>query len=426
MLYEHPPHAPVQPKNNSLLYVLLAIITVIIVIPLLWYHSKAEQAVVSSELTLPSPKIINQITSEAPEVDWHSITVKAGTNLSKIFQEQGLSDKTLQAVLALGKLTDPLKRLRPGEKIRLLITPEHQLQRLVYQYSNTEALSIHLDEDNYNADIETLPEEKHYNFASGTIKQSLFVAGQKAGLPQKLLLELTELFNWDIDFAKDIREGDSFTVLYEEIYVNGNKVRNGDIIAAEFINQGTPYQAIRFTDDKGHTDYYTADGESVRKAFLRTPVKYSRISSQFNPRRSHPILNTIRAHKGVDYAAPTGTPIKTTSDGKIGFIGKKGGYGNAIIVQHNSKYSTLYGHMSKFARGLKTGSSVQQGQIIGYVGSTGLASGPHLHYEFRINGKQVNPIKVKLPQAKPIAKNLKTSFQAKARQLMDQLSALHA
>ena len=428
MLYEHPPHRPVKPKSNLLLFILLLIITAIIIVPLLWHNSNNsphDTTTSSEELTLPPAQIITEETIQAPQANWHSITVKAGTNLSNIFHDQGLSDKTLQNIMAVGDIAKPLKSLQPNQTIRLLIGPDKQLQRLIYQYKATEALAIHLDEGHYMAEVTQLPEERHYNFASSTIQQSLFTAGEKAGLTQKLLMQLTELFNWDIDFAKDIRPGDTFTVLYEEIFVNGKKVRNGNIVAAEFINQGKPYQAIRFTDDKGHTDYYSPEGESLRKAFLKTPVKFTRISSQFNPRRQHPILNTIRAHKGVDYAAPRSTPIKATSNGKVTFLGQKGGYGNAIIIEHGKKYSTLYGHMSKFAKNLKSGSTVKQGQIIGYVGSTGSATGPHLHYEFRIDGKQVNPIKVKLPQARPIADNIKASFQAKAKQLLGQLSALH-
>jgi murein DD-endopeptidase MepM/ murein hydrolase activator NlpD len=234
-------------------------------------------------------------------------------------------------------------------------------------------------------------------------------------------MELANIFGWDIDFALDIRKGDRFTVLYEEMYVDGEDIGNGTILAAEFVNQGKRYHAVRYTDAGGKTDYYSLDGKSMRKAFLRTPVEFSRISSGFSLGRKHPILNKIRAHKGVDYAAATGTPIKVTGDGKIIFRGKKGGYGNTIIVQHGSKYSTLYAHMSKYRSGLTTGSRVKQGQIIGYIGSSGLATGPHLHYEFRVNDVHRDPLRVKLPGAEPLASKYREDFNKKAEALLAQL-----
>ena len=237
-------------------------------------------------------------------------------------------------------------------------------------------------------------------------------------------MELAGIFGWDIDFALDIRQGDSFAVIYEEVFLDGEKVRDGDIIAATFSNRGESYQAIRYTDASNHTDYYSPDGHSMRKAFLRTPVEFSRISSRFSLGRKHPILNTIRAHKGVDYAAPRGTPIKATGDGKVIYRGVKGGYGNVVIIQHGSSYSTLYGHMSRFARGVHSGSHVKQGQIIGYVGSSGLATGPHLHYEFRINGVHRNPLTVKLPDAQPLPKQYMADFQMHANQLVASLDLL--
>ena len=234
-------------------------------------------------------------------------------------------------------------------------------------------------------------------------------------------MEVANIFGWDIDFALDIRKGDNFTLLYEELYLDGEKIEDGNILAAEFINHGKTYQAVQFTDGAGHTDYYSLDGKSMRKQFLRTPVEFSRISSRFNLKRKHPVLNRIRAHKGVDYAAPRGTPIKTTASGRIIHRGKKGGYGNAIIIQHGSKYSTLYAHMSKYRGGLKKGSRVRQGQVIGYIGSSGLATGPHLHYELRVNGVHRDPLRVKLPGAKPLDNKYMTDFKSKADNLIARL-----
>ncbi len=237
-------------------------------------------------------------------------------------------------------------------------------------------------------------------------------------------MELAAIFGWDVDFALDIRAGDSFTVVYEELYLNGEKLRDGDILAAEFNNRGKRYRAIRYQDPRGRTEYYSPDGKNMRKAFLRTPVAFTRISSRFSLGRKHPILHHIRAHKGVDYAAPRGTPIKATGDGKIVFRGRKGGYGNTIIIQHGGRYSTLYAHMSRFARSLRTGRRVRQGQVIGYVGSTGLATGPHLHYEFRINGAHHNPLTVRLPDASPLPRKYRRNFKASTAPYLAQLDLL--
>jgi murein DD-endopeptidase MepM/ murein hydrolase activator NlpD len=268
--------------------------------------------------------------------------------------------------------------------------------------------------------------ERRISNASGTINSSLFVAAQKAGLPDNLTMELANIFGWDIDFALDIREGDKFTILYEELYLDGEKVENGDILAAEFINSGKIFQAIRYTDQGGNTDYYSPDGKSMRKQFLRTPVEFSRISSGFSLGRKHPVLNRIRAHKGVDYAASTGTPIKATANGKIIHRGSKGGYGNAIIIQHGTQYSTLYAHMSRYKGGLRKGSRVKQGQIIGYVGSSGLATGPHLHYEFRVNGVHRDPLRVKLPGAPPLDKKYMADFKVKASNMIARLDRVRS
>ncbi len=266
--------------------------------------------------------------------------------------------------------------------------------------------------------------ETRLAYASGTIDSSLFAAGQKAGLSDTVVMQLAAIFGWDVDFALDIRHGDSFTVLYEQQYLDGEKLADGNIIAAEFINQGTAYNAIRFTDPSGNGGYYTPAGLSMRKAFLRSPVDFYRISSRFQRERLNPVLHIRRPHLGVDYAAPTGTPIKAAGDGKIIFRGRKGGYGNVIIIQHTGVYRTLYGHMSRFRGGLSVGSHVRQGQVIGYVGMTGLATGPHLHYEFLVNGTHRNPLTVKLPNASPIAAKYRAAFEAQAKTLMARLDTV--
>jgi murein DD-endopeptidase MepM/ murein hydrolase activator NlpD len=255
----------------------------------------------------------------------------------------------------------------------------------------------------------------------GRIESSLFESAATAGLSDKLIMNLAGIFAWDVDFVLDIRRGDDYYILYEEIWQNGKFVSSGDVVAAEFNNNGRTFEAVRFTDGDGRTDYFTPDGHSVRKAFVRAPVDFTRISSSFNPRRKHPVLNTIRAHKGVDYAAPSGTPIKAAGDGKVIFRGRKGGYGNAVILQHGGNITTLYAHMSNFAKNARVGSRVKQGQTIGYVGSTGLATAAHLHYEYRLNGVHRNPRTVALPQADPIRENYRTEFLAAASPILDEL-----
>jgi murein DD-endopeptidase MepM/ murein hydrolase activator NlpD len=285
----------------------------------------------------------------------------------------------------------------------------------------TSALKVSKAESEFSAEIINRPIEVRRKLAFGKIDTSLFESAAAAGLPDRLIMNLAGIFAWDVDFVLDIRRGDQYYILFEEIYQDGQYVSDGDIVAAEFDNDGRSFQAIRFVDAGGRSDYYTPDGLSVRKAFVRAPLDFSRISSSFNPRRRHPILNTIRAHRGVDYSAPSGTPIKAAGDGKIIFRGVKGGYGNAVIVQHGGNITTLYAHMSRYNNSSRVGRRVTQGQTIGYVGKTGLATAPHLHYEYRLNGVHRNPRTVKLPQADPIRKEYRADFLAAAEPIIDEL-----
>jgi murein DD-endopeptidase MepM/ murein hydrolase activator NlpD len=355
---------------------------------------------------------------------WHTITIKSGDNLADIFSREDIPPQQLQQILDLGGAAHNLTKIYPGQTLRLLTDNESGLIKLEYQIDKLNLLEVRRTGDGFDISTTYNTPEKGITNASGVINSSLFLAAQKAGLSDNMTMELASIFGWDIDFALDIRKGDRFVVLYDELYLEGEKVGEGHILAATFINQGKTYQAVRYTDESGDTEYYSPDGRNMRKAFLRTPVEYTRISSGFSLGRMHPILNHIRAHKGVDYAAPTGTPVKVTANGKIIFRGKKGGYGNTIIVQHGNKYSTLYGHLSRFRGGLSTGSSVKQGQVIGYVGMTGLATGPHLHYEFRINGVHHNPLTVKLPGAEPLDTEHLADFKQKAASLIGKLDAI--
>jgi murein DD-endopeptidase MepM/ murein hydrolase activator NlpD len=259
---------------------------------------------------------------------------------------------------------------------------------------------------------------------TGEIKSTLYAATDAAGLSDPVANQMAEIFGGDIDFHHDLRKGDRFTVVYEMTYSNGEAIRSGRILAAEFINQGHIYSTVYFQTDSSHGDYYTQDGKSMHKAFLRSPLEFSRVSSGFSLSRLHPVLNTWRAHKGVDYAAPTGTKVKVTADGVVALVGKQGGYGNVIMVNHQGKYTTVYGHLSHFAAGLHRGQRVSQGEVIGYVGMTGLATGPHLHYEFKIDGTQRDPLRVALPDAAPISAAQKSAFLESTRELNERLAML--
>jgi murein DD-endopeptidase MepM/ murein hydrolase activator NlpD len=272
---------------------------------------------------------------------------------------------------------------------------------------------LHFDADGISEDTTDRAVERRTHVAHGVVNRSLFYAGERAGLSDGMVLKLANAFGYDIDFAQDLREGDSFSVIYDDLYRDGERLRDGDIVAATFINQGKRYTAIRYTNADGETMYYTEDGRPLRKSFLRTPVEFTRISSVFSTGRKHPILGYMRAHKGVDYAAPTGTPIRAAGDGKITYRGWMSGYGNFVVVQHNAHISTAYGHMSRFASE-KLGDHVKQGQTIGYVGMTGLATGPHLHYEFRVDGGHRNPLTVTLPPPEPLPASQLAQFRQRS------------
>lgn len=358
------------------------------------------------------------------EPEWHQETVKPGDNLSLIFQRAGLSDRALYEFMSANKDSKALKRIHPGHKIEFQIE-DRQLQAL--QYSKGPLSTLKFTRNGAKFDSEQLERQPdlHTAYREATITDSLFMAGKKADMDANLIMELANIFGWDIDFALDIRQGDSFKVMYQEKFLDGEKLGNGAILAAEFINQGKAYKAVRYEDSKGNIHYYTPEGHTMRKEFLRTPVDFARISSHFNLRRKHPVLNRIRAHKGTDYAAPRGTPIKAAGDGKVTFAGRKGGYGNTVIIQHGQTYKTLYAHLNKFRRGVRSGSRVKQGQIIGYVGSTGLATGPHLHYEFYVNGAVRNPVTVKLPKAKSVARSELTRFKQQTQPLLASMNSFH-
>jgi len=348
-----------------------------------------------------------------------TLTVRRADSLDRLFKRHNLSRTDLANIMTLESARKHLRLVKPGDEI-LVREADGKILQLDRQVSLSEVLSIRRVEDSFEAQMIEHELEAQRVRTTGTINSSLFLAAAEAGISDRTIMNLAGIFAWDVDFVLDIRQGDEFSLVYEEFWQDGERVAEGDILAAEFNNRGKRHRAVRFKDASGRVDYYTPEGHSVRKAFVRAPLSFSRISSNFNPNRRHPKLNTIRAHKGVDYAAPTGTPIKAAGDGKIIHRGRKGGYGNAVIIQHGGNITTLYAHMSRFSKA-RIGSRVRQGDIIGYVGSTGLATGPHLHYEYRRNGVHMNPRTVKLPDAEPIDAAYLADFKKVANPLLQQL-----
>lgn len=397
----------------------------------------SEEALLTATNNTPNPEfadfepstdsIETSQNTVAPPVDTiqHELKVNRGDNLSTLFDRAKISRDQLAELMSLGGDARELVRIHPGDVIKVTTSTEGKLLSLEYELDKFNYLQISRTENGLDAKQLRYEIETRTIHTSGIIDSSLFLSAQRAGLSQTLIMELAGIFGWDIDFVLDIRNGDRFTVIYEEILKEGKKIADGNILAADFTNQGETYRAIRYADPvTGEAGYYSPDGRSLRKAFLRTPVNFSRISSKFTTSRYHPILHKFRSHKGVDYAAPTGTPVKASGDGKIVFRGRKGGYGNVVIIQHGARYTTLYGHLSRFNSKVGVGSKVKQGQVIGYVGATGLASGPHLHYEFQVDGVHRNPLTVKLPSTQPIAERYIDNFMVTTQNFVAQLDTL--
>ena len=348
------------------------------------------------------------------------LEIKAGDTLEELFIENNLNIGHLFQIMSSNSAEQYLKYLRPGDTI-VINHVNGEVINLTRNLNLKKALFIQRDAKNFNSSIIDRDIQIRKKFGYGDIKTSLFESAIENGLTEKLIMNLTDILAWDIDFVYDIRIDDDFYVLFEEIWQDDKYVTDGNIIALEFNNNGRKFQAIRYTNENGVPNYFTPDGNNMSKAFIRAPLDFTRVSSNFNPNRKHPILNTIRAHRGVDYAAPKGTKIKASGDGKIIFRGVKSGYGNVIILQHGDNITTLYAHMSGFNSAFKLGDRVKQNQVIGYVGSSGLATAPHLHYEYRVNGVHKNPRTVKLPQAQPIKKEYVNDFLVQSKSIMSEL-----
>jgi len=355
---------------------------------------------------------------------WRSERMQRGDTVDGLLRRLNVEDAAASEYLRKSPDAASFRKLPAGSEIQAETTSSGILVSM--RYIDAKGSQIQLNKENNKYKLQILPAqlEQRLFVRTGEIKTNLYAASDEAGLPEATANQLNEIFSGDIDFHHDLRKGDKFTVVYEMIYSNGALLHAGRIQAAEFINQGHTYRAVYFQRDAQHGDYYNPEGKSVHKAFLRSPIPFSRISSGFTRSRFHPILNKWRSHKGTDFAAPTGTMVKATADGVVSLVSRQPSYGNVIMINHQGRYTTVYGHLSRFAKGLRKGQHISQGEVIGYVGMTGLATGPHLHYEFRVNGQPKNPMRVALPDAKPIGKEYLSAFRPVADDFVARLNLL--
>lgn len=374
------------------------------------------------EIILPSA--ISNISTN--DVFWQIDQVRHDDTLGSLFKRMSVKDEDAVKFLMLAPDARAINtQLIPGHNIQTKTNLNGQLLHLEYELDAENVLMASLVQDGYRVATEKLALQNHQVLKSATIKGSLFGATDDAGIPDQIALQIAEIFSSEIDFYDDLRPGDKFNVIYEAFYNAGELMKTGNVLAVEFVNKGKTYQAIHFGDATGKFAYYTPDGKSLHKSFLRTPVEFTRVSSKFNSGRFHPILHRFKAHKGVDLAAPTGTRIKAAGDAVVEFVGRKGGYGNVVVLKHKNNVSTVYGHLSGFASGLRKNMKVAQGDIIGYVGMTGLATGPHLHYEFLVNKVHRDPLTVALPASVPIHAHYKEEFDALTLNYMAKIEMLN-
>ena len=360
---------------------------------------------------------------DANQIFWREERFGRGDTVSDLLARLGVNDEEARAFLQQVKTGHGLQRLRPGATVQARTAEDGGLLGLRFITDKGRMIGFDKQGSDFKAFEEQLSLSPRQHLKSGEIRSSLFAATDAAGVSDSVAIQLADILAGDIDFHRDLRRGDKFTVIYEMFYHEGRAIKSGRLLAAEFVNQGKSYRAVWFQDADGKGGYYTPDGKNLRKTFLRSPLEFSRISSGF-AMRFHPILQKWRAHKGVDYAAPTGTHVKATADGTVEYAGRENGYGNIIVLRHQGGLSTRYAHLSRFASDLHRGSRVQQGDVIGRVGMSGLATGPHLHYEFRVNDQVRNPLTVALPAALPIPPQQIASFNNVAAPLKTELDML--
>ena len=377
---------------------------------------------ITEEVTLPLPVA----TVNRDEEFWQIDQVRRDDTLGSLFKRMTIHDEDAIKFLMLSPAAHAINtQLIPGHTVEIKTNLDGKLLHLEYELDNENILVAGLTREGYQVTEQKLLLQNHHILKSATIVNSLFGATDDAGIPDQIALQVADIFSGEIDFNEDLWPGDKFNVIYEAFYNAGELMKTGNVLAVEFVNKGKKYQAVHFGDAEGKFAYYSPEGKSLHKSFLRSPLEFTRISSSFSSGRYHPILQHIRAHQGTDFAAPTGSRIKASGDGVVEFIGRDGGYGNVILLKHDNGISTKYGHMSAFASGLRKGAHVNQGDIIGYVGMTGLATGPHLHYEFLIGGIHRDPMTVALPISVPIDGKYKKEFDALSLDLMAQIEILN-
>ena len=359
-----------------------------------------------SDAPVPAlPVTVEAPPEPAPVLVEKSHVVRSGDSLARIFASLVIPARELKLLERTKPHGKRLHEIFPGHEFRFTVNGANEIIKLTYSPGPLETLAFERAGDGFiSRDVQREPEVQ-IAYRHAQIDSSLFIASQRAGLDDSLTMRLAQIFQWDIDFVLDIRKGDEFYVLFEERYLDDEFIGYGNILAAEFINQDDVYRAVRYVSEDGRGGYFSPEGRNMRKAFLRAPVAFSRISSNFNLRRKHPLYKRTRPHRGIDYAAPTGTPVLASGDGKVTTVSRSNANGKYVVLRHGEEFVTKYLHLSRFARGIRRGSRVEQGDIIGYVGATGAATGPHLHYEFLVNGVHRNPRTVSLPDAKPVTRN---------------------
>jgi murein DD-endopeptidase MepM/ murein hydrolase activator NlpD len=374
--------------------------------------------VVRLDLPLPALSLLDANSAGY----WHHDRIRRGDTIGSVLSRLGVDDTAAYEFLRTNSAARALYQLRPGRALNVETDDLGRLLTLHVATGDGDQLAVTRDGERLVASTAPAPTEIRWKMAAGEIRSSLFGAADAAGLPDAVTLQMADVFGGDIDFYLDLRRGDRFTVVYEMRYVDGEAIGPGRIVAAEFENRGRTLRAFLWRGDDGGDNYYAEDGAPLRKAFLRSPMEFSRVTSGFTSERFHPILQSWRAHKGVDYGALAGTPVRATGDAKVAFAGTQTGYGNVIELQHRGAFSTLYAHLSRFAPQVKKGARIRQGEVIGYVGQTGWATGPHLHYEFRVGGEQRNPLTVALPTGEPLAPGERAAFAERTRPAVAQLA----
>ena len=355
---------------------------------------------------------------------WREETIRRGDTIGTLLARMGVKGQDAQGLIQSAQGNSALRRLIPGRTVRASVTEDGDLMAFRYLNGTDKEFAVDRSGNGFLArDAEPLLEQR-VELKAGVIDNSLFGATDAAGVPDAIAIQIAEIFGSDIDFHRDIRRGDRFLVIYEMSHHDGIAVESGRVLAVEFVNEGKTHRAVYFKAPDGSGGYYSPEGKSMKKAFLRSPLEFSRITSGFTNARFHPVLKTWRAHRGVDYGAPTGTKVRATGSGRVVVAGRQGAYGNLVVIRHAGSYSTAYAHLSGFAKGIRVGAQVDQGQTIGFVGATGLATGPHLHYEFRVNGEQRDPLRVVMPEAPPIAAQHRPAFMAHASEMSARIEML--